>query len=91
MSMIQRALSVCSTYSLLDIEFKEIRYYSHLNGYPRGFVDTLIGIGLTKYLNRNNNDTNLPVARCRSFIDRRTDRHDEEKNPTFNGINPTGS
>ena len=31
-SMIQRALSVCSTYSLLDIELDEVRYYSHLNG-----------------------------------------------------------
>ena len=63
-SMIQRALSVCSTYYLLDIEFKEIRYYSHLNGYLRGFVDTLIGIGLTKHPNRNNNETNLPVSGC---------------------------
>ena len=31
-SMIQRALSVCSTYSSLDIELDEVRYYSHLNG-----------------------------------------------------------
>ena len=64
-SMIQRALSVCSTYSLLDIELNKVRYYCQLNGYPRGFVDTLIGIGLTKYLNRNNNDqSDLPVAGC---------------------------
>ena len=63
--MIQRALSVGSTFSLLDIELDEVRYYSHLNGYPRDFVDTLIGIGLTKYLNRNNNDeSDLPVAGC---------------------------
>ena len=47
-SMIQQALSVCPTYSLLDIELKVVKYYSHLDGYPRGFVDTLIGIGLTK-------------------------------------------
>ena len=67
-SMIQGALSVCSTYSLLDFEFKEIKYYSHLNGYPRGFVDTLIGIGLTKYLNRHNNEPNLSVAGCLSSI-----------------------
>jgi hypothetical protein len=63
-SIIQRTLSICYTYSLLDFELKEIKYYSHLNGYPRSFVDTLIGIGLTKYLNRNNNDPNLPVAGC---------------------------
>ena len=31
-SMIQRALSVGSTYSLLDIELDEVRYYSHSNG-----------------------------------------------------------
>ena len=53
-SMIERALSVCSTYFLLDIELDEVQYYSHLNGYPRDFVDTRIGIGSTKYLNKNN-------------------------------------
>ena len=63
-SMIQRALSVCSTYDLLDIELDDIRYYCSLNGYPWQFVDTLIGIGLTKYLNRNNKEPNLPVAGC---------------------------
>ena len=47
-SMIQQALFVCPTYSLLDIELKEVKYHSHLDGYPRGFVDTLIGIGLTE-------------------------------------------
>ena len=63
-SMIQRALSVCSTYALLDIELDDVRYYCDLNGYPWHFVDTLIGIGLTKYLNRNNKEPNLPVAGC---------------------------
>ena len=63
-SMIQRVLSVCSTYSLLDIGLDEVRYYSHLNGDPRDFVDTRIGIGLTKYLNNNNEESNLPVAEC---------------------------
>ena len=63
-SMIQRALSVCSTYSLLDIELDDIRYYCSLSGYPWHFVNTLIGIGLTKYLNRNNKEPNLPVAGC---------------------------
>ena len=64
-SLIQRALSVCSTYSLLNNELNRVRYYCHLNGYPRGFVDTRIGIGLTKYLNRSNNDeSDLPVGGC---------------------------
>ena len=39
-SMIQRALPVCSTYSLLDIELKKIQHYSYFNGYPPGFADT---------------------------------------------------
>ena len=43
-------------------------HYCHLNGYPRDFVDTRIGIGLTKYPNKNNNnnneESNLPVAGC---------------------------
>lgn len=64
-SMIQRALFVCSTYSLLDDELNKIRHYCHLNGYPRDFVDTRIGIGLTKHLNKNNNEeSNVPVAGC---------------------------
>ena len=61
-SMIRRAISVCSNYDLLDIEFDDIRYYCSLNGYPWQFVDTLIDIGLTKYLNRNKKEPNLPVA-----------------------------
>jgi hypothetical protein len=63
-SMHQRALSVCSIYSLLDEELNKIRHYSHLNGYPRDFVDTRIGIGLTKYLKRNNDGSDLPLAGC---------------------------
>jgi predicted GIY-YIG superfamily endonuclease len=67
-SMIQRAISVCSSYSLLAVELDEIRRICQLNGYPRGFVDTRIGIGLTKYLNKKQNDnnnseeSNVPVA-----------------------------
>ena len=61
----QRALFVCSTYSLLDDELNKSRHYCHLNGYPCGSVDTLIGIGLTEHLNRNNNnESDWPVAGC---------------------------
>ena len=63
-SMIQQALSVCSAHSLLDMELDEVRYNSHLNGYLWDFVDKRISIGLTKYLNRNNNEPNAPVAGC---------------------------
>ena len=47
-SMIQQILSVCSTYSLLDIELETGRHCSQLNVYPRDLIDTGIGIGLTK-------------------------------------------
>ena len=62
-SMIQRALSICSTYTLLANEFDEIRRISQLNNYPISFVDTCIGIGLTKHRNKfnNNNNMNLPM------------------------------
>ena len=67
-SMIQRALSICSTYSLLDKELLKIRTVCHDNDYPIDFIDTRIGIGLTKYLNRsnnnNNNEPNIPVSGC---------------------------
>jgi hypothetical protein len=64
-SMIQRALSICSTYSLLDQELTKIRSVCQQNGYPLGFVDTRIGIGLTKYLNKhNNNEPRIPVSGC---------------------------
>ena len=82
-------LSDCSTYSLLGIEFKEIKYYSHLNGYPRGFVDTLIGTGLTKYPNRLDNESIVPVAGCQSSIHLQVDRLDEVEVPTSNRINPS--
>ena len=67
-SMIQRALSICSTYSLLDKELLKIRTVCQDNDYPIDFIDTRIGIGLTKYLNRsnnnNNNEPNIPVSGC---------------------------
>ena len=47
--MIQRALSICSTYTLLANEFDQIRQICQLNNYPISFVDTCIGIGLTKH------------------------------------------
>ena len=81
MSTIQWALSVCSTSPPLNIELDEVWNYSYLNGYTSDFVDTLIGIGLTKYLNRNNKEPNLSVAICErqrmcvevSFIGKQTE------------------
>jgi hypothetical protein len=61
-SMIQRAISVYSTYALLAVELEGIRRICRLNGYPRGFVDVRIGIGSTKYLSKNGAKSNLPEA-----------------------------
>ncbi|CAF5026326.1 unnamed protein product [Rotaria sp. Silwood1] len=46
--MIQRALAMCSTYSSLAIEFENIRQIGLHNGYPLSFIDTRIGIGLSR-------------------------------------------
>jgi hypothetical protein len=58
--MIHWAISVCSTYTLLAVELDEIRRVCYLNGYPRGFVNIHIGIGLTKYLKKNSEKSNQP-------------------------------
>src|SRR4051812_11820255 len=49
-SMIQRALHVCSTYSLLSDEFDKIRELGQKNGYPLSFINIRIGIGLSNHL-----------------------------------------
>ncbi|CAF1041490.1 unnamed protein product [Didymodactylos carnosus] len=51
--MINRAIRICSTYNLLSNELDEIRRITKLNGYPRTFVDTLIGVLLNKMLVSN--------------------------------------
>ncbi|CAF1489635.1 unnamed protein product [Rotaria sordida] len=52
-TMIQRALALCSTYSSLATEFENIRQIGQHNGYPLSFIDTRIGIGLSKYLKKS--------------------------------------
>jgi Reverse transcriptase (RNA-dependent DNA polymerase) len=52
-TMIQRALAICSTYSSLAIEFDNIRLIGLHNGYPLSFIDTRIGIRLSKHLKRS--------------------------------------
>jgi hypothetical protein len=47
-SMVRRALAVCSTYALLDTKFDKIREIGQQNGYPLLFINTRIGIGLLK-------------------------------------------
>ena len=50
--MVRRALSICSTYLSLTEEFAEIRRYGQANGYPRSFIDIHIGVGLSRYMER---------------------------------------
>lgn len=63
-SMIQRAINICSTYTLLAEELDRIRDICHKNDYPKDFVDIRIGIGLSKHLESKPNGQNLPVAGC---------------------------
>ena len=51
-SMVRRAISICSTYELLSAEFKQIRQYGLANGYPGSFIDTHIGVGLSRYMEK---------------------------------------
>ncbi|CAF3250684.1 unnamed protein product [Rotaria sp. Silwood2] len=53
-SMVNRALNICSTYKLLNDEFHEIRSIGSLNNYPMSFIDTIIGIKLSQYRNKIN-------------------------------------
>lgn len=62
-TMIQRALAMCSTYSSLAIEFDNIRLIGLRNGYPLSFIDTRIGIGLSKHLKKSTIPDTLAVER----------------------------
>ena len=53
-SMIRRALAICSTYASLVAEFDEIRRICQANDYPTSYVDTHIGIGLSRYMAKQN-------------------------------------
>ena len=62
-SMIRRALSICSTYASLVAEFDEIRRISQANDYPISFIDTHIGMGLSRYMaKKNNTSTPKPIG-----------------------------
>lgn len=55
-SMVRRALAICSTYSNLTKEFDEIRRIATNNDYPLSFIDTQIGIGLSRHLDNKNKE-----------------------------------
>ena len=50
--MVRRALSIYSTYLSLAEEFAETRLDGPANGYPRSFSDIHIGVGLSRYMER---------------------------------------
>ena len=50
-SMIKCALTNCSTYQRLSTKFKKIRKIGVKDGYPKSFINTLIGVNLTQHLN----------------------------------------
>ena len=63
-SMVQQAITICSTYALLADELNEIRNICQVTDYPIDFVNTRIGIGLSKYLKTTKDEPELPVAGC---------------------------
>jgi hypothetical protein len=50
--MIRRAVSICSTYQLLAVEFDEIRRFDRANNYPLSLINVHIEMGLSKYLTK---------------------------------------
>ncbi|CAF2820644.1 unnamed protein product [Rotaria sp. Silwood2] len=63
-SMVNRALLICSTYTLLGTEFNEIRRIGLENDYSLSFIDTTIGIKLSQHRNKINRKLNKPIIRC---------------------------
>jgi hypothetical protein len=63
-SIVQRAINVCSAYQLLSDEFEQIRQLGLKNGYPISFLHTQIGIGLSKYLKKPQRNISEPILGC---------------------------
>ena len=61
LSMIKRALAICSTYQRLSSEFKKIRKIDVKNDYCKSFIDILIDVNLTQHLNNNDNGGLAPT------------------------------
>ncbi|CAF4064415.1 unnamed protein product, partial [Rotaria sp. Silwood1] len=63
-SMVNRALIICSPYALLGMEFNEIRRIGLKNDYPLSFIDNLNGIKLSQYRRKMNEESKLTVIGC---------------------------
>ena len=70
-SMVRRALSICSSYTSLTAEFDEVRRIGQANGYPISFIDTHIGIGLSRHLRKNDDkqDVVLGCQKKRMYVE----------------------
>ena len=70
-TMIHRTLAMYSTYSSLAIEFENIRQIGLHNGYSLSFLDTRIGIGLSKYLKKTTtpSNTNAGCEKKRMYLE----------------------
>ncbi|CAF1487934.1 unnamed protein product [Rotaria sordida] len=60
--MVNCALIICSTYTLLRTEFNEIRRIDLKNDYPLSFIDTIIGIKLSQHRKKINGKLNEPIT-----------------------------
>ncbi|CAF3497645.1 unnamed protein product [Rotaria sp. Silwood1] len=60
-SMVNRALNICSTYKLLGDEFNEIRRFGLDNDYSLFFINTIIGIKLSQHHNKMITKLDKPI------------------------------
>jgi len=62
--MVDRALNICSTYTLLNVELDQIRRIGVNNDYPITFIDKIIGIKLSKQAKEIDEITKEPTIGC---------------------------
>ncbi|CAF1282043.1 unnamed protein product [Rotaria sordida] len=60
-SIVNRALNICSTCKLLEDEFNKIRRFGLYNNYPVSFIDTIIGIKLNQHRNKMITELDKPI------------------------------
>ncbi|CAF3989818.1 unnamed protein product, partial [Rotaria sordida] len=63
-SMVNRALIICSTYVSLSDELNKIRRIGLKNDYPLSFIDTIIGIKLSQYRQKMNGESKSTLIEC---------------------------
>ena len=63
-TMVNRALSICSSHTLLNIELDRIRSIGVNNDYPITFIDTINGIKLSQQIKKSMKFTTPPLIGC---------------------------